>query len=125
MNLEHIRAIAEAGHEIAHHSYFHENTIGMDAKTEAAMLDLGLAALWDVAGVRPAGWPVAPSRTNCQPAPVATAIPRRRRAPDRTIVTYCNDRSVPRLPDARDRTLEPVSSEGGQRFRPRRKISAV
>ncbi len=48
--------IAEAGHEIAHHSYFHENTIGMDEKTEAAMLDLGLQALWDVAGVRPAGY---------------------------------------------------------------------
>jgi peptidoglycan/xylan/chitin deacetylase (PgdA/CDA1 family) len=51
-----VRAIAEAGHEIAHHSYFHENTIGMDEKTEAAMLDLGLKALNDVAGVRPAGY---------------------------------------------------------------------
>jgi peptidoglycan/xylan/chitin deacetylase (PgdA/CDA1 family) len=51
-----VRAVAEAGHEIAHHSYFHENTIGMDAKTEAAMIDLGLKALWDVAGVRPAGY---------------------------------------------------------------------
>jgi peptidoglycan-N-acetylglucosamine deacetylase len=51
-----VRAIAEAGHEIAHHSYFHENTIGMDERTEAAMLDLGLRALWDVAGVRPAGY---------------------------------------------------------------------
>ena len=51
-----VRAIAGAGHEIAHHSYFHENTIGMDAKTEAAMLDLGLKALWDVAGVRPVGY---------------------------------------------------------------------
>src|SRR5580692_7627876 len=51
-----VRAIAEAGHEIAHHSYFHENTIGMDAATEAAMLDLGLQALQDVAGVRPAGY---------------------------------------------------------------------
>jgi peptidoglycan/xylan/chitin deacetylase (PgdA/CDA1 family) len=51
-----VRSIAEAGHEIAHHSYFHENTIGMDAKTEADMLDLGLKALWDVAGVRPAGY---------------------------------------------------------------------
>lgn len=51
-----VRAIAEAGHEIAHHSYFHENTIGMDATTEADMIDLGLEALWDVAGVRPAGY---------------------------------------------------------------------
>ena len=51
-----VRAIAAAGHEIAHHSYFHENTIGMDARTEADMIDLGLEALWDVAGVRPAGY---------------------------------------------------------------------
>src|SRR5215467_7149429 len=51
-----VRAIAEAGHEIAHHSYFHENTAGMDAKTEAAMIDLGLRALHDVAGVRPDGY---------------------------------------------------------------------
>jgi peptidoglycan-N-acetylglucosamine deacetylase len=51
-----VRAIAEAGHEIAHHGYLHENTIGMDAATEAAMLDLGLQALRDVAGVRPAGY---------------------------------------------------------------------
>ncbi len=51
-----VRAVAEAGHEIAHHSYFHENTIGMDAKTEADMLDLGLRALRDVAGVRPEGY---------------------------------------------------------------------
>lgn len=51
-----VRSIAEAGHEIAHHSYFHENTIGMDARTEADMIDLGLQALWDVAGVRPAGY---------------------------------------------------------------------
>jgi len=51
-----VRSIAAAGHEIAHHSYFHENTIGMDARTEADMIDLGLEALWDVAGVRPAGY---------------------------------------------------------------------
>lgn len=51
-----VRSIAEAGHEIAHHSYFHENTAGMDAATEADMIDLGLQALWDVAGVRPVGY---------------------------------------------------------------------
>src|SRR5579859_4532821 len=51
-----VRAIAEAGHEIAHHSYFHEDTTGMDAKTEGDMLDLGLRALRDVAGVRPEGY---------------------------------------------------------------------
>jgi peptidoglycan/xylan/chitin deacetylase (PgdA/CDA1 family) len=51
-----VRSIAEGGHEIAHHSYFHENTIGMDARTEADMIDLGLKALRDVAGVRPDGY---------------------------------------------------------------------
>jgi peptidoglycan-N-acetylglucosamine deacetylase len=51
-----VRAVAEAGHEIAHHSYFHENTVGMDEKTEAALIDLGLRALHEVAGVRPEGY---------------------------------------------------------------------
>ena len=51
-----VRAIAEAGHEIAHHSYFHENTVGMSESVEAEMIDLGLQALWDVAGVRPEGY---------------------------------------------------------------------
>ena len=51
-----VRAVAEAGREIAHRSYCHENTIGMDEKTEAAMIDLGLRALHDVAGVRPQGY---------------------------------------------------------------------
>jgi peptidoglycan-N-acetylglucosamine deacetylase len=51
-----IRSIVDAGHEIAHHSYFHESTIGMTEQTEAEMIDLGLQALWDVAGVRPTGY---------------------------------------------------------------------
>lgn len=51
-----VRAVAEDGHEIAHHSYLHENTVGMSARDEAAMLDRGLKALWNVAGVKPAGY---------------------------------------------------------------------
>lgn len=51
-----VRSIVDAGHEIAHHSYFHENTVGMDAQTEGDMLDLGLRALRDAAGVRPMGY---------------------------------------------------------------------
>jgi peptidoglycan-N-acetylglucosamine deacetylase len=51
-----VRSIAEAGHEIAHHSYFHENTAGIDERTEGDMIDLGLEALRDVAGVRPVGY---------------------------------------------------------------------
>ncbi len=51
-----VRAIVADGHEVAHHSYFHENTAGMDAKIEADMIDLGLRALYEVAGVRPTGY---------------------------------------------------------------------
>ena len=51
-----IRMIADAGHEIAHHSYFHEDTSGMDEATEAEMIDRGLEALDRVAGIRPSGY---------------------------------------------------------------------
>jgi len=48
--------ILEEGHEIAHHSYLHESTAGMDPDTEAAMLDRGLEALDRAFGVRPVGY---------------------------------------------------------------------
>jgi len=48
--------IVSAGHEIAHHSYLHESTRGMDRDTEARMIDRGLAALDRVAGLRPLGY---------------------------------------------------------------------
>jgi peptidoglycan/xylan/chitin deacetylase (PgdA/CDA1 family) len=51
-----IRAIVDDGHEIAHHSYLHESTLGMDRRTEAAMIDRGLEALDRVAGIRPTGY---------------------------------------------------------------------
>jgi peptidoglycan/xylan/chitin deacetylase (PgdA/CDA1 family) len=51
-----VGSIVEAGHEIAHHSYLHESTIGMDRDTEARMIDRGLEALDKVAGVRPSGY---------------------------------------------------------------------
>lgn len=51
-----VRSVADAGHEIAHHSYLHENTIGMSAQVEAQMIDLGLRALHEVAGVTPVGY---------------------------------------------------------------------
>ena len=51
-----IRSIVDAGHEIAHHGYLHEPLIDVDAKTEAEILDRGLDALEEVAGVRPAGY---------------------------------------------------------------------
>lgn len=51
-----VERIVEAGHEVAHHSYLHESTIGMDRDTEARMIDRGLKALDSVAGVRPLGY---------------------------------------------------------------------
>ncbi|MGW6456232.1 polysaccharide deacetylase family protein [Streptomyces sp. NPDC055078] len=51
-----VRAIADAGHEIAHHGFLHEPLTGVDAKTEADYLDRGLEALETVAGVRPVGY---------------------------------------------------------------------
>lgn len=51
-----VRDIVRAGHEVAHHGYLHEPLEGVDEATEAAYLDRGLEALWDVAGVRPVGY---------------------------------------------------------------------
>lgn len=51
-----VERIVDAGHEIGHHSYLHESTIGMDRDTEARMIDRGLAALDKVAGIRPLGY---------------------------------------------------------------------
>jgi peptidoglycan/xylan/chitin deacetylase (PgdA/CDA1 family) len=51
-----VRDIVGAGHEIGHHGYLHEPLEGIDEETEAGYLDRGLAALWDVADVRPVGY---------------------------------------------------------------------
>jgi peptidoglycan/xylan/chitin deacetylase (PgdA/CDA1 family) len=51
-----VRDIVTAGHEIAHHGYLHESLEGVEEEAEAAYLDRGLEALWDVAGVRPVGY---------------------------------------------------------------------
>ncbi len=51
-----VNRIAEAGHEIAHHGYLHESTIGMTHDEEARMIDRGLVALDKVAGLRPLGY---------------------------------------------------------------------
>ncbi|MGV9387291.1 polysaccharide deacetylase family protein [Nonomuraea sp. NPDC003707] len=53
---ETVAAIANAGHEIAHHGYLHEAVRGMSPSEEAAMLDRGLTALRRVAGLRPTGY---------------------------------------------------------------------
>jgi peptidoglycan/xylan/chitin deacetylase (PgdA/CDA1 family) len=50
------RAIAEAGHEIGHHGYLHENPIDLSLEDEERVLLRGLAALDAVTGVRPVGY---------------------------------------------------------------------
>jgi peptidoglycan-N-acetylglucosamine deacetylase len=51
-----IRSIVAAGHEIAHHGYLHEQPTALTLEQEIDVLDRGLAALADVAGVRPSGY---------------------------------------------------------------------
>ena len=51
-----VRAIRDAGHEIAHHGYMHEGSRGTDVGEEEARLLRGLEALDAVAGVRPVGY---------------------------------------------------------------------
>jgi peptidoglycan/xylan/chitin deacetylase (PgdA/CDA1 family) len=53
---EAIRSIVAAGHEIAHHGYLHEQPTALTLEQEIDALDRGLAALADVAGVRPVGY---------------------------------------------------------------------
>jgi peptidoglycan/xylan/chitin deacetylase (PgdA/CDA1 family) len=48
-------AIAEAGHEIAHHSYAHQDPSGQSREEEAADMDRALAAL-EAAGLTPLGY---------------------------------------------------------------------
>lgn len=51
-----VRDIAAAGHEIGHHGYLHEQPTAVSDEEEAENLDRGLAALEEVAGVRPIGY---------------------------------------------------------------------
>ncbi len=51
-----LRAIVDAGHEVAHHGYLHETLTGIDAATEAAILDRGINALERITGTRPTGY---------------------------------------------------------------------
>jgi peptidoglycan/xylan/chitin deacetylase (PgdA/CDA1 family) len=51
-----VREIAEAGHEIGHHGWVHENPANFDADGERAVFEKGLEALDRVAGVRPRGY---------------------------------------------------------------------
>ena len=48
-----VQAVVEGGHEICHHGYLHRPPGLIDAETERAELERGLAALDRVAGLRP------------------------------------------------------------------------
>lgn len=51
-----VRAIAEAGHEIGHHGWVHENPVLLTPDEERSVLLRGFEALREVAGVRPVGY---------------------------------------------------------------------
>jgi len=51
-----VNRIAEAGHELGHHGYAHEDPTTLPAAEEAAVLDRGLHALREVAGIVPRGY---------------------------------------------------------------------
>lgn len=51
-----VRDIVAAGHEIAHHGYLHEQPSAVSRDDQITHLDRGLAALEEVAGVRPVGY---------------------------------------------------------------------
>ena len=53
---EHLRSINEAGHEIGHHGWVHENPITLTADQERAVLERGLEALDKIVGIRPVGY---------------------------------------------------------------------
>ena len=49
-------AIRDAGHEIGHHGWVHENPCTLSPNQEREVIDRGLEALAKVAGVRPTGF---------------------------------------------------------------------
>ncbi len=51
-----VRRIVSGGHEIAHHGYLHENPIGLEPAAQADIIDRGIDAIVDIAGVRPQGY---------------------------------------------------------------------
>lgn len=51
-----VEAIRDAGHEIGHHGWVHENPCHLSADEERRVMERGLEALDRVAGVRPVGY---------------------------------------------------------------------
>ena len=50
------KQVFEAGHEIAHHGYYHENPTLIDRKTEQRLLDLAFKTYKSRFGIRPRGY---------------------------------------------------------------------
>ncbi len=52
-----VHAILEAGHEIGHHGYLHENPVALESKDEERrVLERGLEAIDKITGLKPAGY---------------------------------------------------------------------
>lgn len=51
-----VRTIKQAGHEIGHHGYLHENPVTLERVEERIVLEKGFSALERAAGVRPTGY---------------------------------------------------------------------
>lgn len=51
-----IAAIADQGHEIAHHGYLHENVTGLTEEEERAVLERGIEAIRRTVGLHPVGY---------------------------------------------------------------------
>ncbi|SDB58456.1 polysaccharide deacetylase family protein [Bauldia litoralis] len=53
---ETVVAIRDAGHEIGHHGWVHENPLSMDAAKERQVMEKGFEVLDKIAGVKPVGY---------------------------------------------------------------------
>ena len=51
-----VRAVIQAGHEVAHHGYMHENVFTLDEAAERSAFVRGDAILENLTGQRPVGW---------------------------------------------------------------------
>jgi peptidoglycan/xylan/chitin deacetylase (PgdA/CDA1 family) len=51
-----VRAVVEAGHEVGHHGWVHENPVALDRAQEAQVLRRGIEALREVTGETPVGY---------------------------------------------------------------------
>jgi peptidoglycan/xylan/chitin deacetylase (PgdA/CDA1 family) len=51
-----VRAIVDAGHEVAHHGYMHEDVFLLDDEAEGQVFQRGMEVLERLTGRRPTGW---------------------------------------------------------------------